>query len=109
VLALLFSDWPSEQLSVLRSLIDTPSSVLAALSMAHEEMDTIKDLDVELLRAHRQKLYFYFAEKDDWVGEQREEIMKALNYEAGDVKVVHGERDIPHAFCISELPPFQWV
>lgn len=70
--------------------------------MAHDEMNTIKELDVELLRYHQRHINFYFAEKDDWVGEQREVVLSAIDADPGSVKVVHGEKDIPHAFCISE-------
>jgi len=70
--------------------------------MACDEMETIRDLDVPLLFANTHRLRLYFAERDDWVGEQRELIMQVLDQDKGSLRIVHGDRDIPHAFCISE-------
>lgn len=102
MLGLLYSDWPAAQLTVLRSLIASPSTVYAALSMAREEMCEIKELDEELLQKHRHRLHMYFAEEDGWVGHNKEAILKAFHGDAGTVKIVHGDPDVPHAFCISE-------
>ena len=102
----MFSDYPPAQLDVLRTLISSPSSVYTALTLAHDEMKTIRDLDVQLLHEHAEKLHMYFAEEDGWVGDERDNILEALKGLHGSdgpvVKVVHGHRDIPHAFCISE-------
>jgi hypothetical protein len=70
--------------------------------MAHDEMKTIRSLDVDLL--NDSKVAIYFAEKDDWVGKQREVIIRSI-HSGNDhkVKIIHGEKDIPHAFCISAL------
>lgn len=70
--------------------------------MAHDEMNLIKDLDVELLQAHRHKVHLYFAEGDMWVGEQKKRILAAFDQDEKNVRIVHGDPDIPHAFCISE-------
>lgn len=68
-------------------------------------MRTIRDLDVQLLCEHAGKLHIYFAEEDGWVGDERARISETLKdlYGADGpvVKIVHGHRDIPHAFCIS--------
>lgn len=69
--------------------------------MANDEMNIIQDLDVALLDAHKHRLFIYFAEEDDWVGEQREVLLRAFEADPGSVRVVHGHLDIPHAFCIS--------
>jgi Lipid-droplet associated hydrolase len=69
--------------------------------MAHEEMTKVCDLDVELVMDQKHRIWLYFAESDGWVGESREKIVKALDYEAGSLRVAYGEADIPHAFCIS--------
>ncbi|KAI0936744.1 hypothetical protein AcV5_004807 [Taiwanofungus camphoratus] len=103
MLSFLFSDWPLAQVMVLRSLLNSPSCVYACLSMAHDEMNTIRELDVMLVQEHRHRLHVYFAEKDDWVGEQREVMLQAFGTDLGAVKIIHGHRDIPHAFCISKL------
>jgi Lipid-droplet associated hydrolase len=102
VLEKLFPLWPISQLLVFQRFIRSPVSVHASLSMAHDEMRTIRDLDISQLKESHRRLWMYFAERDDWVGEQRESILQA--FDAGDesVNVVHGHRGIPHAFCISE-------
>ena len=61
----------------------------------------ITTLGEELLREHQDKLWLYFAESDDWVGESREEIVRAFRSDHEPIHVVHGEADIPHEFCIS--------
>ncbi|KZT02403.1 uncharacterized protein LAESUDRAFT_706049 [Laetiporus sulphureus 93-53] len=100
-LSALFSDWPHAQILVLRSLLRSPSAILACLNLAHDEMNAIQDLDTTILQEHQQRLHFYFAEEDHWVGEQKETILKAFHADAGAVKIVHGLQDIPHAFCIN--------
>lgn len=87
----------------MRSLLSSPSTIYAALSMAHEEIRDIKTLDEELLRKHKHRLHFYFADDDDWVGKHKDVILRVFQDEPDAIKVVHGHQDIPHAFCISEL------
>jgi Lipid-droplet associated hydrolase len=99
LLAFLYRAWPASQLAVLKDLISSPACISAALVMASDEMKVIKDLDIELLQEFKSKLHFYYASHDDWVGNERDELIKALHPE--DLKVVHGEHGIPHAFCIS--------
>ncbi|KZV71194.1 hypothetical protein PENSPDRAFT_751907 [Peniophora sp. CONT] len=105
VLGAMFSDYPPAQLDVLRSLISSPASVYTSLALAHDEMKTICDLDIQLLREHAEKLHLYFAEEDGWVGNERDKIIETLKDLHGSdgpaVKIVHGHRDIPHAFCIN--------
>lgn len=100
--ALLFPDWPSAQLQVLRAFLNSPASIYASLSMAHEEMTTIRDLDVQLLQEHRHKVHLYFAEFDNWVDKQKDTVLRAFDVDEGNFRVVHGHKDIPHAFCISK-------
>ena len=71
--------------------------------MAGEEMNTIKDLDIPLLEKLGDKLYFFFATEDNWVGANKEVIVKALSGEAHSIRIVHGRHGIPHAYCISKL------
>lgn len=103
VLARLFPTWPLEQLLVLRSLLHSPPAVLAALTMAHDEMNSIRALDVALLNEHKEIIWIYFAEQDDWVGRQRDVILRSFDGEPNSVRIIHGHQDIPHAFCISTL------
>lgn len=101
VLAMLYGDWPVAQRAVLRSLISSPTTVFNCLTMAHEEMMTIKGLDEDLLRRNKERLHVYFADQDHWVGEQMWEVLRVLGSEEETVKVVHGEPGIPHSFCIN--------
>ncbi|KAK2461623.1 hypothetical protein APHAL10511_006086 [Amanita phalloides] len=101
LLSMFFVAWPASQISALRRLLGSPQTIWAALTMADHEMQVIKELDIPLLTENDHRLYFYFAEQDDWVGEYRDEILKSLGPEPGSVKVVFGPRDIPHDFCIN--------
>ncbi|KDQ63374.1 hypothetical protein JAAARDRAFT_29400 [Jaapia argillacea MUCL 33604] len=114
LLSLLFRGWPLPQLHVLKSLINSPMTIFSALTMAHDEMKTIRELDVALLDEYRHRICMYFAEDDDWVGEQREAILAAFQADPGTVRIVHGHPDIPHAFCINHGEPlasqcFEWL
>ncbi|KAF8078790.1 hypothetical protein FPV67DRAFT_1466481 [Lyophyllum atratum] len=101
LLSLLFRSWPSSQVLVLQMLLHSPHSILSALHMAHDEMGIIRDLDIGLLDAHKNRLWFYFAEHDDWVGKQKDNILYAFKPDLENVRIVHGSQDIPHAFCIN--------
>jgi hypothetical protein len=101
VLAKLFPSWPTAQLLILQSFIRSPNAVRSSLCMAHDEMKSIRELDVQLIREKTHHLWMYFAERDDWVGENREHIVEAFSDNEVHIKIVHGDRDIPHAFCIS--------
>lgn len=101
VLSFLFREWPTSQLHVLRDLICSPSAIEATLSMANDEMNTIKELDLPLLQECKDKLYFYYADRDDWVGEEKDRVLKALHPNQEVLSVVHDTHGIPHAFCIN--------
>lgn len=98
----IYHDWPVPQLDVLRDLLRSPAAIYACLTLANDEMKTITGLDEGLMNEHQHKLWLYFAEYDDWVGESREDIIKTFHPNHGAVRVVHGKADVPHAFCISE-------
>lgn len=89
------------QLKVLRELIRSPESILATLRMGDEEMLEIQDLDVALLHENRQRLWFYFADRDDWVGKQKSVILDSFKPDAGSLRITYGNSYVPHAFCIS--------
>jgi len=111
VLQYLFQPWPTSQIAVLRSLISSPSTIRSTLSMAHEEMSLIKPLDESssdrhLLAQFADRMYFYFAEKDNWVGKEREVIVKVLErtghfLEDMEIRIMHGQEGVPHSFCIT--------
>lgn len=68
--------------------------------MANEEMETILDIDTDLFDSHKHKLWVFLAEKDDWVGENKNTILQTIGKELCSMQVVHGQYGIPHAFCI---------
>jgi len=70
--------------------------------MGDEEMVEIQDLDVELLHQNRQRIWFYFADRDDWVGKQKTAILESFKPDAGSLRITYGNSYVPHAFCISE-------
>jgi len=96
---LLYPSWPEHQRAILRSFIRSPDSIFAALTLAEDEMRIITTPDHSLLTEHSSKIWLYYAEKDDWVGEEREIITQLLG-EPGGVRIVHCIHEIPHAFCI---------
>ena len=70
--------------------------------MADEEMRTVLELDTGFIRDFSDKIWFYYAENDDWVGGQREVVLHALRGTSAESRVVHGRSEIPHGFCISK-------
>ncbi|TDL28202.1 alpha/beta-hydrolase [Rickenella mellea] len=100
-LSLLFPDYPPEQLRVLQSLIHSRQVILSALTMAGDEMKTITALDEVHLAQDKHKLWVYLAEKDNWVGEHRDTILREFSDQQHSVRVIQGCNSIPHAFCIS--------
>lgn len=70
--------------------------------MGYDEMVNVRDLDSALLEKHKDRIWLYYGERDDWVGDQREAVLRAIDAHPGYAGVVYGHKDIPHAFCISE-------
>jgi pimeloyl-ACP methyl ester carboxylesterase len=106
ILALLFQrpSWPANQLQVLLGFLRAPGAVYASLTMAHDEMETVRELDADFLREFAHDLWFYYAEEDGWVGEeQRAAVLRTLRGTAAESQVVLGRAGIPHAFCISAI------
>ncbi|KAI0264046.1 hypothetical protein BGY98DRAFT_651018 [Russula aff. rugulosa BPL654] len=65
-------------------------------------METVRELDTDFLRDFAQNLWFYYAEEDDWVGEQFVVVLRALRCTPTlESHVVTGRPGIPHAFCIN--------
>ncbi|KAK1228664.1 hypothetical protein PQX77_008317 [Marasmius sp. AFHP31] len=96
----LFSDWPQSQISVLNQLLQSPSSIHACLSMAHDEMKSILDLDPKILRDHHNVIRMLFVQGDDWVGKEESAIQRSFEGDPGLLKIVRRTDDVPHAFCI---------
>ena len=104
ILASVFNNWPKSQAAVLHMFLSSKTSVFASLSMANEEMDLVRDLDFETLLKNKEKTWIYLAEHDDWVGDDNKKaIVKVMADEEEHltIRLVHGERGIPHAYCIS--------
>ena len=92
---------------VLQRLLHSPSSIAAALNMAGEEMIAVQGLDLVLLEEHRQRLWFYYAGHDDWVGLEKNKLLSSFYPDERSQRIVQDESEIPHAFCISKtFPPF---
>jgi len=70
--------------------------------MAHEEMKAIQDLDEALLVQHSDKLFFFYAETDGWVGNEKANFLRRFDPNHQSKNITHGPTDVPHAFCISE-------
>jgi hypothetical protein len=102
ILRLVFPSWPESQLKVFRRLLQAPAAIYTSLTMADDEIRTVLEPDVRFLRELSDKVWFYYAERDHWVGGQREVVLRALRGTPAEVRVVHGHSDIPHGFCISE-------
>ena len=101
IYTMVYRTWPVPQLNILRGLLRSPTAIYACLTLADEEMKTIMGLDEGLMNQQQHKLWLYFAEYDNWVGESKEHIIKTFHADHKALRVVHG--DIPHAFCISEF------
>ena len=99
----IYRAWPAPQLNILRDLLRSPTAIYACLTLADEEMKTIVGLDGGLMNEQQHKLWLYFAEYDDWVGESKERVINTFHPDHKAIRVVHGETGIPHAFCIGEF------
>jgi len=105
LLRLVQPSWPESQLQVLHDLLRAPGAIYAALTMAHDEMERVRELDADFfLRAGAENVSVcvYYAREDGWVGvEQREVVLGALRGTPAEGRVVFGPAGVPHAFCIS--------
>jgi len=102
--------WPANErvLHVLWGLLHAPAAIYAALTMAHDEMQTVRDLDAGFLREFAENVWFYYVEEDGWVGEQQAVVRRALRATPAESRVVLGRDGIPHAFCISAAFSLVW-
>ena len=99
---MLFPSWPAQQVLALRHFIGSSIAVHSSLAMADEEMKTIRDLDIDIIQKCRHILWFYHAEQDDWVGEERKRLLGLLDSIVHPSRFVLAPAGVPHAFCISE-------
>ncbi|KAJ6574933.1 hypothetical protein B0H19DRAFT_1126435 [Mycena capillaripes] len=94
-----FFPWPVLQIAVLRSFLNSPATIFACLSMAHEEMATIRELDQSLLTEHTHRIFLYFAAHDDWVSTHKAQIIRA--YSPSETAMIVDQANVPHAFCLA--------
>jgi len=100
LLPILFRRWPSHQRKIIQKLIQSPSSVFAALTMAHDEMQAVTALDVELLDELKSRIKWLYGLVDEWVGIHGDEVVRLLGREVAAKNLRYA--DLPHAFCIRE-------
>lgn len=99
-----FGAYPSEQLAVIKSLVTSPHVVYSAMTMAHDEMNTIGSLGSvpstvqATCERERERIYACFAAEDGWVGDEVLRVRRMLE----DSQVVVRTDDVPHAFCIGK-------
>ncbi|KAH7334438.1 hypothetical protein B0J17DRAFT_673325 [Rhizoctonia solani] len=102
-----FGDYPPDQLSVIKSLVTSPHVVYSALTMAHDEMQTIGSLGSApstvqaTCERERSCIYACFAAKDEWVGDEVSSVKVMLD----EHRVIVRNDDVPHAFCIGHSIP----
>ncbi|KAF8213247.1 hypothetical protein K438DRAFT_1803655 [Mycena galopus ATCC 62051] len=99
-LSFVFPNWPVLQIAVLRSLLNSRATIFACLSMAHEEMVTIREPDPALLNDHRHRICLYYAAEDDWVSTHKAKITSMYSPDEVVTRVVENA-NVPHAFCLS--------
>lgn len=68
--------------------------------MAHDEMQAVKGLDVELLDELKGKIKWLYGLVDEWVGVHGDEVVRLLGREVAAKNLRYA--DLPHAFCIRE-------
>jgi hypothetical protein len=106
ILGMLFPSYPRLALNALHSFVRSPQAIFAAMSMAHNEMINIRRLDSELLDRHKNLLWIYLAQRDDWVGQQKATILGAFS--GDEARIFHDESGVQHAFCINPIVR-QWA
>jgi len=108
ILGVLFRSYPRLALNALHSFLRSPQVIFAAMSLAHDEMINIRRLDSELLNRHSDLLWIYFAQRDDWVGQQMATILEAFG--GDEARIFHDESGVQHAFCINQSEEMgKWI
>ncbi|GAA5976279.1 hypothetical protein JCM11641_001103 [Rhodosporidiobolus odoratus] len=94
---------------VTSQLVASPQSVLAALTLAKEELATVKELDEEAIRNAAGKMWVYYAQegKDGWVTSQcmsevGEVLERSVGKEGREKRVKVCGEGMPHAFVLDE-------
>lgn len=88
------------------SLVQSPGTVRAAITMAREEFAVVRSLDAVGLEEYGDRMWFYWAEgeKDEWVRDSSvKEIIGVLKRREGAEEQARWMRDqegMGHAFCL---------
>ncbi|GAA6058868.1 hypothetical protein JCM10212_002812 [Sporobolomyces blumeae] len=92
--------------AVTNRLVNSPQTVVAAITMAQKEMVIVTQLDRDVLERHGDKLWWYWAEEgnDGWV---LEESIREIEEVLGDADERKKRRErcregMPHAFVLNE-------
>jgi len=80
-------------------MLRSKRAVAAALEMARDEMNTVEALDADTLRENREKIFVYYAAKDDWVGDEKTAVLEVLG--RSDERTYDDPGDTPHSFCVT--------
>ncbi|GAA6024185.1 hypothetical protein JCM11491_006673 [Sporobolomyces phaffii] len=87
-------------------LVSSPQTVVAAITMARHEIDCVRELDRDLVRAVGDKCWWYWAEagRDGWV---LEESIREIEAALGDARGIAAKRErcsegMPHAFVLNQ-------
>ena len=92
--------WSRQQFEVFWSFISSPSTIMSCMTLAHEELMTVKELDKTLLAEVKHISYWFFGGKDGWVGDNEDAIIKQVMDESLSNRIVR-DTTVPHAFTIS--------
>jgi hypothetical protein len=94
---------------VTSSLVASPGTVMAALTMAGEEMREVSDVDRQVLSEFGGRMWFYWAEGDDdgWVSQSSIREIEGVLDEAGWDKGrrFRCEEGMQHAFVLTSSEP----
>ncbi|GAA6055914.1 hypothetical protein JCM3770_002358 [Rhodotorula araucariae] len=89
-------------------LVSSPETVVAALTMAREELARVTELDTALLEQYGERLWFYWAAEggDGWVTEEAvreiEGVLERKFGEKGSRRRQRCAEGMPHAFVLNE-------
>ncbi|GAA5909021.1 hypothetical protein JCM6882_004970 [Rhodosporidiobolus microsporus] len=94
---------------VTTQLVSSPSTVVAALTMAREELASVTALDAHLVSDVAEKLWVYYAAEgvDKWVTEEavrevEDAVERTLGRQGREKRVRRCREGMPHAFVLDE-------
>ena len=93
---------------VTTALVGSPESVVAALAMAREELERVRDVDEAALERYGDRMWVYWAAEgvDGWVTEEAvreiDEVLERVGGEEGRARRQRCSEGMPHAFVLNE-------